>query len=89
VHDVLHVFQLKKCLQVPEEWLPIKELELWEDLTYTEQPIKILETTKRVTYSQIIWMCKVHWSHHTEDEATWELKEELESDYPDLFSNLS
>jgi hypothetical protein len=28
VHDVLHVFQLKKCLRVPEERLPIEELEL-------------------------------------------------------------
>jgi hypothetical protein len=27
-------------------------------------------------------MCKVQWSHHTEDEATWELEEELRADYP-------
>jgi hypothetical protein len=59
VHDMFHVSQLKKCLRVPEEWLPIKELELWEDLTYTEQPIKILETAERVTHSRIIRMCKV------------------------------
>jgi hypothetical protein len=34
-------------------------------------------------------MCKVQWSHHTKDEATWELEEELKSDYPNLFSNIS
>jgi hypothetical protein len=51
VHDVFHVSQLKKCLRVPKEWLPIKELELREDLTYTERPIIILETTERVTCS--------------------------------------
>jgi hypothetical protein len=34
-------------------------------------------------------MWKVKWSHHTKDEAMWELEEELELDYPDLFSNLS
>jgi hypothetical protein len=89
VHDVFHVSQLKKCLRVPEEWLPIKELELRADLTYTERPIKILDTTKRVTHSRIIRMCEVQWSHHTEDEAMWELKEELKSDYLALFSNLS
>jgi hypothetical protein len=49
VHDVFHVSQLKKCLRVPEEQLPIKELELREDLTYIERPIKILETAERVT----------------------------------------
>jgi hypothetical protein len=59
VHDVFHASQLKKCLRVPKEQLPIKELELWEDLTYTEQPIKILQTTERVTHRRIIRMCKV------------------------------
>jgi hypothetical protein len=29
------------------------------------------------------------WSHHTDDEATWELEEELKSNYPNLFSNIS
>jgi hypothetical protein len=28
VHDVFHVSQLKKCLRVPKEQLPIEELEL-------------------------------------------------------------
>jgi hypothetical protein len=89
MHDVFHVSQLKKWLRVPEEWMPIDELELWEDLTNTEHLIKILETAERVTHSQIIQMWKVKWSHHTKDEAMWELEEELELDYPDLFSNLS
>jgi hypothetical protein len=89
VHDVFHVSQLKKCLRVPEERLLIEELELRGDLTYTEWSIKILETAERVTHRQIIRMCKVQWSHHTEDESMWELKEELKSDYPDHFSNLS
>jgi len=62
---------------------------LHEDLTHTEWPIKILETAERVTRSRTIRMCKVQWSHHTEDEATWELEEELKADYLDLFSNLS
>jgi hypothetical protein len=36
VHDVFHVSQLKKCLQVPEEQLPMEELDLGGDLTYSE-----------------------------------------------------
>jgi hypothetical protein len=59
VHDVFHVSQLKNCLRVPMEQLPIEELELREDLTYTERLIKILETAERVTRRQIIQMCKV------------------------------
>jgi len=89
VHDVFHVSQLKKCLRVPEEQLPIGELELREDLTYTERPIRILETAERVTRNKTIRMCKVQWSHHSEDEATWEHEEDLKADYPDLFSTSS
>jgi hypothetical protein len=68
--------------------LPVEELELREDMTYTERLIKILETAERVTRSRIIQMCKVQWSHHSEDEAMWELEEELKSDYLYLFSIL-
>jgi hypothetical protein len=34
VHDVFHVSQLKKCLRVPEEQLPMEGLETKEDLSY-------------------------------------------------------
>jgi hypothetical protein len=40
------------------------------DLTYTEYPIKILDTLTRVTRNKVIKMCKVQWSHHGEDETT-------------------
>jgi hypothetical protein len=33
VHDVFHVSQLQKCLRVPEEQLPMEELDLGGDLT--------------------------------------------------------
>jgi hypothetical protein len=70
VHDVFHVSQLKKCLRVPEEQLLMEDLSVQDDLTYAEYPIKILDTLTRVTRSKVIKMCKVHWSHHGEDEAT-------------------
>jgi hypothetical protein len=89
VHNVFHVSQLKKCLWVPEEQLSMEDLDLGGDLTYNERPIKILDTTERVTRSKIIKMCKVQWSHHIEDEATWEREEELRADYPELFLRAS
>jgi hypothetical protein len=89
VHDVFHVSQLKKCLRVPEEQLPMEDLSLQDDLTYTKYPIKILNTLTRVTRSNVIKMCKVQWSHHGEDEATWEREEELRVDFPHLFPSPS
>jgi hypothetical protein len=70
VHDVFHVSQLKKCLRVPEEQLPMEELSV--HLMYTEHPIKIIDTLTWFTRNKAIKMCKVQWSHHREDEATWE-----------------
>ena len=59
VHDMFHVSQLKKCLRVPEEQIPLEDLTVKEDLTYEEFPVRILETAKGVTRSQVIKMCKV------------------------------
>jgi hypothetical protein len=67
----------------------MKELFLGGDLTYYERPIKTLDMTERVTRNKIIKMCKVQWSHHTEDEATREHEEELRIDYPELFLSAS
>jgi hypothetical protein len=36
VHDVFHVSQLKKCLHVPEEQIPMEDLDAKEDLSYQE-----------------------------------------------------
>jgi hypothetical protein len=77
VYNVFHVSQLKKCLRVPEEQASIEGLDVQEDLTYIEHPVKILETSERVTRNKKIKMCRVQWSHHTEDEATWEREDEL------------
>jgi hypothetical protein len=89
VRDVFHVSQLKKYLRVPEEQLPMEELNLRGDLTYSERLVKILDTAERVTRNKVIKMCKVQWSYHTEDEATWEHEEEIRADYPELFPSAS
>ncbi|WVZ64016.1 hypothetical protein U9M48_013602 [Paspalum notatum var. saurae] len=61
IHDVFHVSQLKKCLRVPEEQAPLEGLNVQEDLTYTEHPVKILETSERVTRNRRVKMCRVQW----------------------------
>jgi hypothetical protein len=89
VHDVFHVSQLKKCLCVPEEQLPMKDLDAKEDIYYQEYPIKILGTSERVTRNKRIKMCKVQCSDHTEKEATWEREEELKAEFSSFFSDPS
>jgi hypothetical protein len=74
---------------VPEEQLPIEDLDAKDDLSYQEYPAKILETSERVTQNKKIKKCKVQWSHHTEEEATWESEQELKVEFLSFFSNLS
>jgi hypothetical protein len=59
IHNMFHVSQLVKCLRVPEEQLPLEELNVQDDLTYSEHPVKLLETSQRVTRSKVIKMCKL------------------------------
>jgi hypothetical protein len=60
-----------------------------EDLIYQEYPIKLLETSEIVTRNRKIQMCKVQWSHHTKEEATWERKEELKVEFSNFFTEPS
>ena len=92
VHDVFHASQLKKChaemADIPlRDTVPLEAIQLKEYLTCEEKPVKILEYASRVTRSKVIKFCKVQWSHHTEDEATWEREEDLRKDHPHLFSS--
>jgi hypothetical protein len=86
---VFPVSHLKKCLLVPEEQIPMEDLDSKEDVSYQEYPVKILETSERVPRNKKIKICKVQWSHHIEEEATWEREEELKIEFPSFFSDPS
>jgi hypothetical protein len=86
VHNVFHVSQLRKC-PAPTEEVRAEDLNLKEDLTYREHPVRILEEAERKTRRRTIKFLKVQWSNHTEKEATWEREDLLQAEYPSLFSN--
>jgi hypothetical protein len=67
----------------------MEDLNAKEDFSYQEYPVKILETSERVTRNKRIKMCKMQWSHHTEEEATWLREEELKVEFPSFFSKSS
>ena len=80
---------MKKCLHVPTEEADPGYIEVQEDLTYVEKPVRILEVSERKTRNRVIRFCKVQWSNHSEEEATWEREDELKSAHPHLFSSSS
>ncbi|WVZ76451.1 hypothetical protein U9M48_024427 [Paspalum notatum var. saurae] len=81
VHDVFHVSQLKKCLRVPEEVVDTSQIQIEPDLTYEEKPVKVLEQKQRSTRRKAVNFYKVQWSNHSEEEATWETEEYLQTKY--------
>jgi hypothetical protein len=83
VHNVFHVSQLRKCAHEPEMRV-INEANAWRqpDLSLVKHPIWILDTKERKTRRKSVTMYKILWSHHTEEEATWETEHYLNTHYP-------
>jgi hypothetical protein len=76
-------------LRVSKEQIPLEELAIGEDLTYQKYPVKILDTSEKVTRNNRYKMCKVQWSNHTKDEAPWEKEDQLKAEFSDIFFDLS
>ena len=89
IHNVFHVFQLKKCLRVPEEVVEIERLPLQPNLSYIEHPVKILDEKERVTRNKVVKFYKVQWQNHSEDEATWKQESYILEHYPHLLPEIS
>ena len=92
VHDVFHISLLRKCLEVPERTkvfknIDHKSVDINQDLTYREVPIRILEEAFRTTRTRSIKFLKIQWSNHTEEEATWEREDYIRTEFPNLFSS--
>jgi hypothetical protein len=86
IHPVFHVSQLRRCLRVPEEeHVPVETIDLQPDLRYQEVPVKILDTVTRRTRNSKVRICRVQWSKHGVEEATWEREEALKKEFPHLF----
>src|SRR3954471_9906071 len=86
VHDVFHVSQLRRCFKDPIREVEHDMIELQQDLTYQEQPSRILDQSERKTRNKTTKFLKVQWSNHSEDEATWEREDRLRMNTPIFFS---
>jgi hypothetical protein len=85
IHNIFHVSQLRKCIKVPIEIIDSQAIEIEPDLTYTEHPLRVLDTKERSTRRETIRIFKIQWNHHTEEEATWETESYLQHKFLDFF----
>jgi hypothetical protein len=88
VHDVFHVSQLKKCEKIPKAQI-IEETnaEIEPDLSLAKYPMRVLDQKERQTRRERVTMYKIQWSHHTEEEDTWETEQILNTKYTDFLSS--
>ena len=85
VHNVFHVSMLKKYMSDASHKIDYVDLEIREDMSYVEVPLKILDTKQKVLRTKTIPMVKVLWRNHALEEATWELESEMNEKYLELF----
>ena len=65
------------------------EIELQEDLTTVEIPVRILAREDKRLRNKVILLVKVQWNRGGIEEISWEREEDLRRDYPHLFEQVN
>ena len=83
IHDVFHVSNLRRYTSNTNHVILYEPLQLKENLTYVEEPIKIVDRMDRVLKNRTIPYVKVLWKHHGSTDATWEPEHVMQQKYPE------
>ncbi|KAG8473070.1 hypothetical protein CXB51_034991 [Gossypium anomalum] len=86
MHDVFHVSMLRRYRSDPSHIISPIEIELRPDMTYEEEPIKILAREVKQLRNKSVALVNVLWQKHGVEETTWELEETMRNQYPHLFT---
>ena len=87
VHAVFHVFMLWKHAPDQIHVVDWGELIVDADDIFEEGPVCIMDSRERVLRSKTMRLVKVLWLHRGVEEATWELKYTIRTNYPFLFED--
>ena len=70
IHDTFHVSMLRKYIPDPSHVLREQSVQLKENLTYEETPMRIIDRKEQVLRSKVIPLVKVLWKNHEREAAT-------------------
>ncbi|WOG86435.1 hypothetical protein DCAR_0205639 [Daucus carota subsp. sativus] len=87
IHDVFHVSMLRRYRSDHTHVLKDHGIEINDNLSYIEEPVKIIGHKTKQLRNREIPLVKVLWRNHAVEEATWETEEHMRSKYPHLFDN--
>ncbi|XP_039010568.1 uncharacterized protein LOC120139410 [Hibiscus syriacus] len=76
IYNVFHVSMLQRYRSGPSHVIPLEQVEVRQDLTYEEEPIRILARDVNELRNKRIPV-KILWRNHGVEEATWELDEDM------------
>lgn len=85
IQNVFHVSMLRRYRSDPSHVITSCEVELQKDLSYFEEPVKILAHEVKKLRNKRVPLVKVLWNHHRVEEATWETEDSMRTQYPYLF----
>ncbi|KAA3473973.1 ty3-gypsy retrotransposon protein [Gossypium australe] len=86
IHNVFHVSMLRRYRSNPSHVIAPIEVEIQSDLSYREEPIRILARETKDLRNKRISLVKVLWRKHEVEEATWEPEYVMKEQYPHLFT---
>nr|GEV62673.1 putative reverse transcriptase domain-containing protein [Tanacetum cinerariifolium] len=85
VHDTFHVSNLKKCLADAIFHVPLYEIKVDKTLRFIEEPLEIMDREIKKLKRRKTVIVKVRWSSKRIPEFTWEHKDQMRINYPQLF----
>ncbi|XP_049365850.1 uncharacterized protein LOC125830721 [Solanum verrucosum] len=85
IHNVFHVFMLRRYRYDPSHVRLVESIEVNPDLTYNKEPIRIEAREVNKLRNKRIPLVKVLWRNHSGKEATWEREEDMRTQFPHLF----
>ena len=86
IHNMFHVSMLRRFRSDHSLVISPEEIEISSDMTYNEEPIKILAREIKQLRNKSIALVKVLWHRHGIEEATWGPEEIMRNQYPNLFT---
>ena len=81
IHDVFHVFMLRKYTFNPSHVLEAPHVKLKKDLSFKVQPMGIIDQKLKELRNKVIPKVKVLWKGNIVKEMTWETEASMRSSY--------
>ena len=78
---------LRKDIYDPLYVMDYDGIEVGENVTYKEGPVRIIDHSVKKLRNKDITFVKVLWKYHDKNEASWEVEVDMRIQYPELFQD--